>query len=266
MQNRYAGDVGDFGKFYLLRTLLGEKDRLGVVWYAYPDESHNNDGLHVGYLCNDGYQKLDEYLIKGLRAATEDLCERSIEKLEKQKLLPESTVYVSEVIPKKNREEWMDKALDKVSRCTLVFLDPDNGLEVKSISKNSSKSGKYVFYDEVVSFMESSSIEACIVYHHLGRNKSHKMQIQSRMKELKEKLEEKEITNLTIFAATFKPFSPRSFFIISTEKKSQIIEDKLKTVFEEERRLHNETKQKTKWDFDKMDSKGNFHIDFLNQT
>ena len=59
MQDRYVGDVGDFGKYGLLRYLTGQREapstsdmpmRLGVVWYLYPDESHNADGKYTGYL------------------------------------------------------------------------------------------------------------------------------------------------------------------------------------------------------------------------
>ena len=58
MQNRYVGDIGDFGKFGLLRSLSGCRDahpiecplRLGIVWYLYPDETHNSDGKYTGYL------------------------------------------------------------------------------------------------------------------------------------------------------------------------------------------------------------------------
>ena len=56
MQNRYVGDVGDFGKYGLLRALClpdGDKNpalKLGVVWYLTSDETHNNDGRHIGYL------------------------------------------------------------------------------------------------------------------------------------------------------------------------------------------------------------------------
>jgi hypothetical protein len=33
MQDRYAADVGDFGKFSLLRCLFGEsRNRIGVIW------------------------------------------------------------------------------------------------------------------------------------------------------------------------------------------------------------------------------------------
>ena len=59
MQDRYVGDVGDFGKYGLLRYLGGKLDggfeyfepmRMGVIWYLYPDESHNADGKYTGYL------------------------------------------------------------------------------------------------------------------------------------------------------------------------------------------------------------------------
>ena len=40
MQDRYAGDIGDFGKFGLLKALLSEGFSLGVNWYkAEPPES-----------------------------------------------------------------------------------------------------------------------------------------------------------------------------------------------------------------------------------
>jgi hypothetical protein len=52
MQDRYFGDVGDLGKYGLLRALSGLNEepqlRLGVVWYLFPDESHNTDGKHLG--------------------------------------------------------------------------------------------------------------------------------------------------------------------------------------------------------------------------
>lgn len=45
MQNRYVGDVGDFGKYHLLKALCRGDDgkaalSLGVVWYLVPDENN----------------------------------------------------------------------------------------------------------------------------------------------------------------------------------------------------------------------------------
>ena len=57
MQNRYVGDIGDFGKYGLLRALCHGR-RLGVAWYLYPDEAHN--GGIVQYLCEpDEWRSVD---------------------------------------------------------------------------------------------------------------------------------------------------------------------------------------------------------------
>ena len=59
MQDRYAGDVGDFVKLGLLRALSPER-RLGVAWYRFPDEDHNGDGRHISYLeQSDRFGALD---------------------------------------------------------------------------------------------------------------------------------------------------------------------------------------------------------------
>ena len=46
MQNRYAGDIGDYGKLGLLRSLSRTGLRIGVNWYLTPDEDRNGDGRH----------------------------------------------------------------------------------------------------------------------------------------------------------------------------------------------------------------------------
>ena len=51
LQNRNAGDIGDFGKYGLLRSLArGTELSLGVCWYLHPDEDQRNDGGHTQYL------------------------------------------------------------------------------------------------------------------------------------------------------------------------------------------------------------------------
>jgi len=166
MQNRYAGDIGDFGKFFLLRKLFGDSDyQIGVVWYLFPDESHNNDGIHISYLCNNEYKNSDKDLIEKLTEVVKNICNRSVAQLETMKLLPNCSNYYSEPLDfygytkndtkglasqrKKLRENWLKKALNYVNECNVVFLDPDNGLEIKSVPTKARKNaGKYVFYDE----------------------------------------------------------------------------------------------------------------------
>ena len=49
MQNRYVGDIGDYLKLGILRA-LSPGYHLGVAWWLFPDEAHNGDGRHIGYL------------------------------------------------------------------------------------------------------------------------------------------------------------------------------------------------------------------------
>lgn len=62
MQNRYTGDIGDFGKMGLLRRIRKADFSIGVNWYLTPDESHNGDGRHIGYLRNEAFRDCDEQL------------------------------------------------------------------------------------------------------------------------------------------------------------------------------------------------------------
>lgn len=50
MQDRYTGDIGDYGKLGLLRSLAAAGLHVGVNWYRTPDEDHNEDGKFTQYL------------------------------------------------------------------------------------------------------------------------------------------------------------------------------------------------------------------------
>lgn len=245
MQDRYAGDVGDFGKFALLRHLFVNTDyRLGIVWYQFPNEIHNNDGKHVNYLLESKFQQVDQYLCAILTNIVEG--ERSTQALSESRLLPICTVYYSEPLDfhhknptqttddKKSREagrlNWHKKAMESVSSCNVIFIDPDNGLQINSCPKLSNlKSGKFAYYDEVRAYMEHSDI--CVIYHHLNRHKNHgthQQQIESRSKELKERTGN---TN-HVFALRFKPYSPRAYFILTKPSSNNYVRERLKDIMD----------------------------------
>ncbi|MBQ9065866.1 MAG: hypothetical protein IJ123_10505 [Blautia sp.] len=50
MQDRYTGDIGDFGKLGLLRVLESQGLTIGINWSRTPDEDHNDDGKYTKYL------------------------------------------------------------------------------------------------------------------------------------------------------------------------------------------------------------------------
>ena len=66
MQDRYVGDIGDYLKLGILRA-LSPGYRLGIAWWLYPDESHNRDGRHIGYLHRpDQWRHYDPKLFDAL--------------------------------------------------------------------------------------------------------------------------------------------------------------------------------------------------------
>lgn len=233
MQDRYSGDVGDFGKFSLLRNLLPQNEfKLGVVWYLCPNESHNNDGRHIEYLDKNEYLTCDINLRNKLKDITGN--KRSVQGLEQSKILPVNTIFFSEKLDfhiknlsqsqhdkaarLNNRLKWFNNAVDAVSNCNAVFLDPDNGLEIKSCNKMSMiKSGKFAYYTEVSRLFENKDI--CIIYHHMNMNSPHPKQIEDRILELRNKVN----PSGKIFSARFKPYSPRAYFILTKDIKEQSI-------------------------------------------
>jgi len=224
MQDRYSGDVGDFSKFSLLKGLFSEPTyHLGLIWYLYPDENHNTDGRHINYVNDPKYKTCDPDLISKLTAVTTG--ERSISHLEKLSILPANTIYYSAPIDfhlqfkgqsKANkfarhaaRLKWLDDACEAVKDCNVICLDPDNGLQVKSVSNYSqNKSGKYAFYSEVLKLYENKDV--CVIYQHLNRTTTHVNQI----KIIAEKLKSLIPVQDSVFAVRFSPYSPRAYFIL----------------------------------------------------
>ena len=162
MQNQYVGDIGDFGKYGMLRALFPEA-KLGVVWYLVPNETHNNDGKHVVYLDKADYRKCDAVLAGKLKILIRDGC-RSVEKIEQLGLFNSHTVFYNRQLTYdgitangksdrekrlQNRQEWLNAAFEATRNCEVIFLDPDNGLQIPSCAKiNQVKSGMAKFWDK----------------------------------------------------------------------------------------------------------------------
>lgn len=133
MQDRYAGDIGDYAKLALLRTLSAGRT-LGVAWYRYPGEDHNKDGRHTAYLEQpERWRHLDRELYDALASIV--LKERSISALEQ--CLGTQIAFAPEVIATSDlppgargdaRRRWFGRTLDTLRPCDIVFADPDNGL------------------------------------------------------------------------------------------------------------------------------------------
>ena len=171
MQDRYAGDIGDFGKFGLLSALEKTGFSIGINWYKAlpPSSEYKKDGSFKSadgrHRIKEEYYPCDEVLAKKLFAISKS-DSRSIDALENAMLLKNPT-YFHDTVPVDCREQWHRKALDTLTDCNLVFLDPDNGLLVKSIKESSPKSVKYVFDRELSEYIKRG--QSVVLYNHRPR-------------------------------------------------------------------------------------------------
>jgi hypothetical protein len=193
MQNRYAGDVGDFLKFGLLRWLVSPRAAspvepplgLGVLWYLTPDEAHNDDGKHIAYLdptrpTGSALRSLDSDLYRRLGSVI--AIERSVAEVERSASLPPGTVTFAEPLTfdglatnaradrLARRRDWLDRSLHQLAGCDVIFADPDNGIRLPGHKRGRhlDKSEKHAYTDELAEFARRG--QTLVVYHHADRS------------------------------------------------------------------------------------------------
>jgi hypothetical protein len=247
MENRYVGDLGDFGKYGLLRALCSGGNRLqiklGVVWYLVPCEAHNKDGKHVNYLRNANktstkrLRNCDSELYDGLRELlindrNEIVSERRLVKtIESSGLLPSGTVFYNDPLSfsrqmsisdrLKERRAWLEGALQATPLVDLVFLDPDNGIECKSVSRTDLKGPKYVYWDEIRSFADRE--QSIVVYHHLNRSCPSTEQVELLRSEFCKRMP----ANCETSKIIYRRGTRRAYFIVMTPRFREDITNKL---------------------------------------
>lgn len=164
MQDKYVADVGDFGKYGLLRCLTGShtdkrtRFKIGVLWYLAPScLGANGDGKHLGYLDKRLlFRSCDQELFDALLRVREQI---TIQRnngtlIRKKKYLrterrpnvreaalnhvlgppffkPDTKFHNTLLLRGSTRDAWWRDALESVRGCNLVFLDPDNGIRVR---------------------------------------------------------------------------------------------------------------------------------------
>ncbi|MBL8226393.1 MAG: hypothetical protein JNM50_13800 [Chromatiales bacterium] len=203
MQDKYAGDIGDFGKFALLRALAPDR-RLGVCWYAVESEVHNNDGRHTAYLAQpERFRSLDPVVFDALKGKLSDGGPRSIRRLEELGLLP-GAVFHGRLVPRSRSERhiWFQELRQTIKTCELVFLDPDNGISFGASSH------KAVALDEIQALAKDG--HALLVYHHQGRLKGGASQEYARAVE-----SFRAIGITDAYAVRLRPYSSRFYFLVN---------------------------------------------------
>lgn len=155
MQDRYVGDIGDYAKYGLLRSLTGAQQgtpdlSLGVHWYlACPRRlgeltRSQVDGMHVGYLNQPSrYRPADPDLYDVLHDIVRR-DDRRLSAIEESQILGANTRWFGDLLDfsdmpalspagRERREEmrrrWHAAAMQNLTGSDIIFADPDNGLE-----------------------------------------------------------------------------------------------------------------------------------------
>jgi hypothetical protein len=221
MQDRYAGDVGDFMKLGLLRHLAASPETggtglaIGLNWYRSQNESHNADGKHTGYLqpSNRWHSSLaacDPDLIRYLERVVAN--ERSVQALERSGALPVGSTTFSEVLDPAwssvDRHAWHQRALEALAPADVVFADPDNGL---CSSARTPKLYKYALIaDELAEYARRG--QSLVAYHHADRSDKAEIQAGRRLQELA-----RGVRQVPIAAVIARRGSCRFFLVTAAE-------------------------------------------------
>ena len=169
MKNQYVGDVGDYGKYALLRFFLGKGIRLGVNWYLTPDIKGNKDGHKRDYLNKSVYKEIDPGFLE-LMNGLQDKSDRKVSRVKEFGIL-DGAVFYDEVLDtsagnKWNkvmvRKNWHRAAQKALEECQLIFADPDNGL-------SPDLDDKFILPDEIEDYFISGGHDI-VYYHHRDRS------------------------------------------------------------------------------------------------
>lgn len=212
MKNQYAGDVGDYTKLGILRYLENAGFSIGLNWYLTLDEPIHSktftDGKHVDFLkCKcDTPDVLLHCALKKIGLSNN----RSVTRLENAKLF-ENALFWNKILEAKNRDEWHLKALKKLGNQDVIFLDPDNGLEVKSTKPYSKNGNKYTTYKEAADYYSQGS--TVIIYNHRDRkSESEYVKRFYRFKDIE------ETKNAKIFYLRASRYSGRDYLFLVQER------------------------------------------------
>ena len=217
MQDRYVGDIGDFGKYGLLRELFGHPEepgsgcglRLGVAWYFNEEEGNSGGSLRE-------YRKLrecDPWLYDSLQRLIKNP-KPKVAEVENSRILPNDTRYHRDLFCSSMRTKWFKGALNETEGADVVFVDPDNGIASKNTPVGSPK---HVLPYELERFYERG--QSLIIYHHLARTDARTL-IKSLSKQLQEWLDPPHKP----WALWYRRGTGRVYFVVPSERHIEALE------------------------------------------
>ena len=174
MKNQYVGDIGDYGKYGLLRHFAKHGIKIGINWYLTADDG-SSDGRFTGYLKNPEDRYFDPELYDALRKLA-FLKDKTVEMVESEGLVPGAVFYSSMLkissleapARKLSRQLWFNNSTLLLGDADLIFADPDNGISYRK-SPGNKDNEKFALPQEIADYYNRGKNVVC--YCHKGRRR-----------------------------------------------------------------------------------------------
>lgn len=215
MKNQYIGDIGDYGKYSLLRFLKDTGIEIGVNWYLTPDDGRT-DGNHTEYLSDIRMRIYDPEVYDAMKriAYREN---KAIQMVEQNEILSGMSFY-HEMMDfsrlhwrerPEARQRWHERAMLALRDASLIFADPDNSLSIRKKPTNKDAQ-KYILPAEISDYYHRN--QQIMYYHHRSRKTADGW--------LKEKQQIKEyIPDAKLLALSFHRWNARTYIFVLHENK-----------------------------------------------
>lgn len=166
MKNQYVGDINDYLKYALLRHVQRSGYDMTICWMRTPDDGRR-DGRRRWYLDDPAqFRDYDPVLFDALAGPLRT--RRNLRDIERSGLLPHTNFFpdlLSDDVDE--RSDYFGRFSAAVRTSGLVFFDPDNGLDIATVSRGRRNSSKYLYRDELEAVLATG--RSCIVYQHFPR-------------------------------------------------------------------------------------------------
>lgn len=169
MKNQYFGDINDYRKYGLLRCLAeGLHVSIGVCWMLTQGDAGSDGSLRAYLRQVERWRRHDPDLYDRLSRLTNPGGARSVANARRWGLVP-CAMYYSRFLhdDPEQRAMYFARAMGALAGCPLLFFDPDNGIEVKSVRLGHRNSCKYLYWGEIESAYAAG--HSLLVYQHFPR-------------------------------------------------------------------------------------------------
>lgn len=217
MKNQYFGDINDYVKYGLLRTLAEAGLEVGACWMLTPDGG-GPDGRRLEYLSEPGrWRAFDPGLFDALYDAVRVRGRRDVAEAGVPGVLAGARCcggLLPDDVPA--RAAFFKRCLPIVAGADVVFFDPDNGMQIPSCPPGRKGSARFLLWEELAAtFAHGSSV---LVYQHFRRVKRQPF-VEAMAAEMSARTEAPEVVALRSAHV--------AFFLLTQERHRERVSDAL---------------------------------------